>query len=176
MTEWHRAADLSAADRAAVAELSRAVYPPAEAAAWSGRSIEWAAPEWSALVRGPDGDVRSYAGALLRDAILDGRPVLVGGVGGVKTYPAARGRGLAAAVVGRAVAFFREAGADFALLVCETDLIPYYRRLGWAAFDGPPLVQQRGETVPFTFNRAMTFGIEEAAPAGGSLDLRGPPW
>lgn len=176
MTEWHRVADLSAADRAAVAELSRAVYPPAEAAAWPGRSIEWAAPEWCALVRGPDGAILSHAGAIVRDATHDGRPIRAGGVGGVKTHPAARGRGLAAAAVARAVAFFRGAGADFALLVCETDLVPYYRRLGWAEFDGTPLVAQRGETVPFTFNRAMTFGIDKPAPAGGSLDLRGPPW
>jgi len=60
--------------------------------------------------------------------------------------------------------------------VCGPHLITYYRRLGWREFDGRLLVQQRGETVAFTFNRIMTHGIESEAPERGTIDLLGPPW
>jgi hypothetical protein len=37
-------------------------------------------------------------------------------------------------------------------------------------------VRQRGATIPFTFNRAMTLPVHHAAPEHGTIDLRGPPW
>lgn len=169
-------AGLTDVERAEVRALALAVYPPETVAGWPGRAVEWAPADWCVLGRDTGHVLRSYAGLLIRDATLNGRPVRVGGVGGVKTHPDARGRGFAAAAVARGVDFFHEQGADFALLVCESELMPYYRRLGWAEFDGTPLVTQRGEPVAFTFNRAMTHGVGSAAPAGGRLDLCGPPW
>jgi predicted acetyltransferase len=101
----------------------------------------------------------------------------VGGIGGVKTYPAARSRGLATAAIRRAVEFLRdEVDVEFALLVCEPDLIPFYERLGWRPFPGVLLVEQHGATVPFTFNRPMTLPVRQDAPPGGTIDLLGPPW
>jgi hypothetical protein len=65
---------------------------------------------------------------------------------------------------------------EFALLVCEPDLIPFYERLGWRPFPGVLLVEQHGATVPFTFNRPMTLPVRQDAPPGGTIDLLGPPW
>ena len=172
-----RVADLTDADREALRALSLAVYPPGESAGSTGRQIEWAAAEWCVLVTDAHEGLVSYVGISLRDARYDGRSVRVGGIGGVKTHPASRRRGLAAAGIGRAVEFFREqAAVGFAVLVCRDHLVAYYRRLGWREFAGTLLVRQRGASVEFTFNRVMTCAIGRAAPEAGTIDLQGPPW
>jgi predicted acetyltransferase len=119
----------------------------------------------------------SYAGLVVRSALFDGRPVRIGGIGGVKTHPAARRQGCAARAVRRAVAYFRErADITFGLLVCEPHLIDYYGRLGWQVFGGRLLVTQHGAPVEFTLNRVMVCGVQEAGPSAGTIDLAGPPW
>jgi RimJ/RimL family protein N-acetyltransferase len=175
--ELRRVADLTPAERSAVQGLSAAVYPPEVAAAWPGRAIEWAAPEWCVVVWDDRGDALCHVGVVVREAQLNGRGVRIGGIGGVKTHPTARGRGHATAAIRRAVAFLRdEAGVDFALLVCEPDLIAFYERLGWRLFAGVLLVSQRGATVPFTFNVPMTLPVRSGGELGGTIDLSGPPW
>ena len=172
-----RVADLSDSDREALRLLSVAVYPPEEVEDWPGRRLEWSTPEWCVRVRGEDGLVASYVGLLVREAQQDGRPVLVGGIGGVKTHPAARRRGLAGRGIRRAVEFFRaQPGVAFAVLACAPHLIEYYSRLGWREFAGRLLVRQEGATVEFTFNRVMTCPVRAAAPQAGTVDLQGPPW
>lgn len=174
-TTLDRTADLSDADRAAVRTLGRAVYPPGELDDWPGLALEWATPEW--CVRVTDGGALvSYAGLYLRDATHDGRAVRVGGLGNVKTHPAARGRGHAGAAARRAAAVFAEWGVAFGLLVCEPELLAYYARFGWEPFAGRLVVRQRGTAAAFTLCPAMTLGVGAAAPAAGIIDLCGPPW
>lgn len=176
MPTLDRLADLTDADRAAVAALGAAVYPPAEHAHWPGRHLEWDTPEWCVRVHDDGGALVSFAGVYLRDGTLDGNPVRVGGVGNVKTHPAARGRGFAAAAVRHAAEFFAERGAAFGLLVCRVDLVAFYGRLGWRPFTGRLVVRQRGEATDFMLNGAMTLAVRAEAPAAGTIDLCGPPW
>ena len=172
-----RISELSEADRAEVRGLSQAVYPPEVAASWPGRLLEWANSEWCVRIWGSDGELVSYVGVLLREGTLDTRPVLMGGLGGVATHPAARRRGYAEQGLRTAVEFFRETPeVAFALLVCEQNLIPYYARLGWHEFCGELIVRQYGKPGLFTFNRVMTLKIASEAPLVGTIDLRGPPW
>jgi GNAT superfamily N-acetyltransferase len=172
-----RMAELTDAARAELMSLSRAVYPPEVAAAWPGRHLEWAAPEWGVFVRAGDGALVSFVGIVVRDALRDGVAARVGGIGGVKTHPAARRQGFAGRAIGRAVEFFREqSDVEFALLVCEPHLMGYYGRLGWQEYSGRLLVRQYGEQAEFTFNRVMTLGVRSAGPTAGTIDLCGPPW
>ena len=172
-----RFADLTEADHEGIRLLSLAVYPPEQSTDWPGRDLEWSAPEWCVRVRGGDGALASYVGVFVRDAECDGRPVRVGGVGNVKTHPAARGRGLAGLSIRRAVEFFRNRpGVEFALLVCGSSLLGYYARLGWREFGGRLLVRQRGAPAEFTLDRVMTHAVRSEGPAAGTIDLCGPPW
>jgi len=169
-------ADLTDDGRAGVAALSRAVYPPAVSAAWPGRHLEWSDHESAVLIRAADGELICYVGLVVRSALHDGRPVRIGGIGGVKTHPAARRRGCAARAIRRAVAFFHErADVGFGLLVCEPHLIGYYQRLGWQEFGGRLLVTQRGAPAEFTLNRVMVCAVQEVGPSAGTIDLLGPP-
>lgn len=171
-----RLAHLSAVDHEALRALTTAVYPPTEAADWPGRGREWAAPEWCVRLYDRDGALVSYVGVVVRDALHDGRQRTVGGIGSVKTHPAARGRGHAARAIARAVAFLHQRGVAFAVLVCQPALIPYYEHLGWRPFTGRLLVRQHGALEEFSFNRVMTRSVTAVAPETGTLDLLGPPW
>ena len=172
-----RVAEFSAADRDAVRALSEAVYPPARFAGAPVRKREWASPEWAVRLYDDDGALVSYVGICVRDGVYDGQPARIGGIGGVKTHPAARKRGLAALGLQRAAEFFRARGdVQFALLVCEARLLHYYGSLGWREFAGRLQVTQRGVPETFTFNRVMTCAASSPAPEAGDIDLLGPPW
>ena len=172
--ELRRIADLTAQEQAAVQTLSRAVYPPG--AEWPGRSIEWAAREQCILAWDATGQAVCHIGLHLCQGRWNERPVKIGGIGGVQTHPAFRGRGLASDGIGQALDFFRARDVDFGLLVCEPALIPFYERLGWQPFDGHLLVIQQHATVPFTFNRPMTIPVQLHESLMGRIDLMGPPW
>ena len=175
--ELRRVADLSVDEQAALRTLSLAVYPPEVSATWPGRAIEWAAPQWGIIGWDAEDAALCYVGVVLRDARWNDRAVRVGGIGGVKTHPASRGRGFATTAIQRALDFFREQGdVDFGLLVCEPDLVQFYDRLGWRRFPGDLFVIQRQATVPFTFNLAMTTPVRLQAPLTGTIDLMGAPW
>jgi GNAT superfamily N-acetyltransferase len=175
--ERRRVADLTAGEQAALRTLALAAYPPEVAAAWPGRAVEWAPHQWGVISWDAEGAALCYVGAVLREARWDDRAVRVGGIGGVKTHPASRGRGFATAAIQRALAFFHEPGdVDLGLLACEPGLVPFYERLGWRRFPGELLVTQRRATVPFTFNPVLTTPVRLQGPLTGAIDLLGPPW
>jgi len=175
--EVHRLVDLTPGEQSALRTLSLAVYPPDPASTWPGRAIEWAPPQWSVVGWDAEGFALCHVGAILREARWNERAVKVGGIGGVKTHPATRGRGFATTAIQRALNFFHEQGdVDFCLLVCEPGLVPFYERLCWRGFPGDLLVTQRQATVPFTFNLPMTTPIRLRESLGGTIDLLGPPW
>lgn len=175
--ELRRIADVKEPEQAGLRTLSLAVYPPEIASAWPGRTIEWAAHQWSVIGWDAEGDAHCYVGIVLREARWNDRAVRVGGIGGVKTHPTSRRRGFATTAIQRALDFFHEQGdVDFGLLVCEPDQVPFYHRLGWRKFPGDLLVAQHRATVPFTFNLPMTTPVRLNEHLAGTIDLLGPPW
>ena len=156
--------------------MKEAVYPPAEYADSPVRKREWLSPGWAVMATAEDGAIASYTGVVVTEGLVDGTPVTIGGIGGVATHPEHRGLGLAAESIERAVALMEERGVDFALLVCDTRLIPYYGERGWRRFGGTTLVTQSGQEEVFTFNEVMVRNIGSAAPDAGTIDLLGPPW
>ncbi len=170
-------AQLNDDEAGALKALSAAVYPPKPDAAKNASPIKWARPQWSILLRDVDSQLVSYVGALTRLGLCDNQEILIGGIGGVKTHPAQRGKGYAKAGIQRATDFLRrELGVDFSLLVCRADLLTYYQRLGWSAFAGDTLVQQNGLKSIFTWNEVMVIPAGKALPSCRVLDLCGPPW
>ena len=167
---------LSTATRQRIDELSDTVYPPGSAPDWAAAPIRWAPQTIRAMIWDEDRLV-CHVGALVRSALLDGRAVPVGGIGGVMTAPARRRQGHArAALTAMRHHLIDERQVAFSLLFCAADLHPFYGQLGWKLFAGTPLVEQQNTTVEFTLNPAMVQDGTEVAPAGGLLELRGPPW
>jgi len=170
-------ADLTPADREELRALTAAVYTPEVIATLPETRVTWAPTPWSLRVRDDDGRLVSHVGMLTRDVEVDGTPTTIGGIGGVKTHPDARGRGYASAALQTAAAFFTDdLGVAFILLVCLPPTVPYYERLGWQRFHGRLLVAQPGGTIPFTTNLPMALAARAAAPLDGTINLCGYPW
>jgi aminoglycoside 2'-N-acetyltransferase I len=174
--DLHKVSELTADEQTALRTLALAVYPPNISASWPGQLVEWASAQWCIVCWGEDGQALSHVGVVLREGRANECAVKIGGVGGVKTHPDARRRGLASQAIRRALEFFKEQEADFALLVCAPELIPTYEGFGWRAYAGELLVTQRGEKSKFTFNLPMTHPIGTSNPSVGVIDLMGPPW
>jgi aminoglycoside 2'-N-acetyltransferase I len=168
---------LSDGERDALKALTAAVYPPEVLATSPGRFLQWAPAAWSVLVWTVEGQLVSHVGIVTREGTLDGMPVQIGGIGGVKTHPQAQGRGYASAALRHAAtALHTDHHAAFSLLVCQTHLLPFYGRLGWLPFSGRLIVEQPGGPIVFTINRPMVLPGLRPAPQEGVIDLRGLPW
>jgi GNAT superfamily N-acetyltransferase len=169
--------ELSSEEHDALKALTAAVYPPDVVARSPGRHLAWTAPEYSVLVSAPDGELVAHVGIVVREGFLDGAPLRIGGIGSVKTHPEARNRGYATAGLQRASTVLQsEHAAAFSLLVCQDHLVPFYGRLGWAAFPGRLFVEQPGGRTLFTVNQPMVLAGLRPAPQEGAIDLNGLPW
>jgi GNAT superfamily N-acetyltransferase len=105
-----------------------------------------------ALVNGDE--ILASAKLYRLDAILEGRPVRVAGIGAVFTTPAARGRGAARELIDRLLERAAADGAELALLFSEIGP-GYYARLGFeaiATFD-----RQLGVIEPTRYGAPMTM-------------------
>lgn len=163
-------------DRYALQTMREAVYPPDVLATAPGRHKEWEMPQYRVFVRDDAGRLVSHVGLVVRDGTLDGTAVRIGGVGGVLTHPAERGKGYASAGMARAAEWFAERDAHFGLLVCRLPLVPLCSRRGWRPFGGAMLVEQGGTVVQFTLNEVMTLPVRQPAPRDGEINLYGRPW
>lgn len=170
------AADVPPATREALRALSAAVYPPEVVATLPGIALAWARPQRSILVW-DDERLVAHVGVVVREAVLDGQNIHIGGIGGVMTHPTAQGKGYASAAMRRAEGFFTSDPAiAFALLCCPPSRVSFYERLGWRGFSGRLLVEQPGGAIEFTVNAVLVRAVHHPAPSVGTLDLCGLPW
>lgn len=162
--------DLSEEERKHIGEWLWHTFGSPEAAEY-----EWATPDWHVLVR-VDGELVSHVEVVERVGTVDGRPVKLGGIGGVVARPQWRGRGLASLAMEKATAFMRDAlGVEFGLLVCGEDMVAFYRRLGWEVVEGPMMCDQPGGKVTF-IGVTMVLPVADKAWPEGTIDLCGLPW
>jgi len=174
--EMMSAADVPPAMRGALRALSAAVYPPEVVATLPGRDLAWARQQQSILVW-EDGRLVAHVGLVVREVVLDGQGMRIGGIGGVMTHPAAQRQGYASAMLRRAAdCFASDPAIAFALLCCPPQRVSFYERLGWRRFGGTLLVAQPSGTVEFAVNAVLVRAVHRPAPQSGTLDLCGLPW
>ncbi|MFC4140542.1 MULTISPECIES: GNAT family N-acetyltransferase [unclassified Microbacterium] len=131
--------------------------------------------------------VLAYSGAALvghvgyqpRTISVGGSAVVIGGVGGVLTAPAARGLGLGARML-HAAQQSMSTEVEFGYLGCREEVVPFYKSAGWrrmsvrerslSRLDGAPVVT---ETDPILIRSA---GRPDHDWPAGDIDLLGPPW
>jgi aminoglycoside 2'-N-acetyltransferase I len=135
----------------------------------------WSDVDWHVLLR-VNGQLVSHVEIVERMGTVDGRPVKLGGIGGVVTLPEWRGRGLATSTLERAATFMRDdLRVAFGLLICGRDMIPFYGRLGWQVVEGPLMFDQPGGKVVFDDATMVLPCVENEWPEG-MIDLCGLPW
>lgn len=160
--------ELVGADRQAVEALGALVFDEEDGLAWS--DIDWHVLIW-------DGEILvSHVEIIERMGSAGGETVRLGGIGGVATHPAWRGRGLASLALRIAELWLREVvKADFGLLICGEARIPFYRRLGWQVVQGPLCFDQPTGKITFDDVTMVLPCLRRDWPAG-AIDLCGLPW
>lgn len=118
----------------------------------------------------------SHAAVLTHHARANGKPALIGGIGGVVTVPSARRRGYAGLLLRRATEFLRdEWNVDFALLFCIDRMLAYYERHGWQKVGCQVLIEQPTGRLPCPFH-VMTMPFTSEFTTLEALDLGSESW
>ena len=137
--------------------------------------MEWSTNHWHVLVK-VDGRYVSQVGIVERTGTVNGQPIKLGGIGGVGTLLEWRRRGLAQQAMERAAQFLRdELDVEFGLLICDQHMLPYYRKLGWQAVEGPLTFDQPQGKVTFP-DVTMVLPCTKKDWPPGVIDLCGLPW
>jgi aminoglycoside 2'-N-acetyltransferase I len=167
--EIKRAGELTEGERAYIGDWLRQQFSE------ESHDYTWSDVDWHVLLR-VNGQLVSHVEIVERTGTVDGRPVKLGGIGGVVTLPEWRRRGLATAVLERAAAFMRdELKVAFGLLICSQDMMPFYRKLSWQVVEGPLVFDQPGGKVTLT-GVAMVLSCVGKKWPQGMIDLCGLPW
>jgi predicted N-acetyltransferase YhbS len=155
-------------ERAQIYDISVAAFPPDD--------IEWSDhDDWHVLVW-EGTEIVTHVEIVERTAMVGGRAVRLGGIGGVVTRPAWRKKGLAETAMQAARDFLHDPlGVAFGLLVCGEELIPYYSRLGWQLLGIPMWIEQSRGRISFP-GPIMVLPVCEQDWPEGEIDLKGKPW
>ena len=158
------------------APLYEAVWPPEARATQPWANVVFARAELRVLVEDENQGLVCHVGIYRREATWNGRPVRIGGIGGVMTHEGCRRRGFASVALNAAVQTLKdERATDFALLFCEPDNAAFYRNRGWKPFTGEVFAEQPGGRTSFDVLMPMVFYLKRA-PFEGIIDLCGLPW
>jgi len=166
-----RSSELTAAEREELGTVGGLAF----AGQSGGEEYTWASSQWQ-VIGSLEGKVVSSVGIVVRDALVDGLPVRLGGIGGVATHPEWQKRGLASQLMVRANAYMRdELKVDFGLLGCGEHRKHFYGSLGWQVVKGPLMVDQPSGKVELKAVTMVLPCLKQDWPEG-IIDLCGLPW
>ena len=137
--------------------------------------LVWSEVDWYIWLR-EDGVMVSILEIITRTVTVDEQPLLVGGIGGVGTDPAWRGRGLASQCMCSAIDFIHSTiEADYGLLICDQHLVSFYSVLGWEVINDPVYFDQPSGKWK---NNALTlvYALTRRPWPKGKVDMNGLPW
>jgi predicted GNAT family N-acyltransferase len=118
----------------------------------------------------------SHAGILQHVVTVEGQSILVAGMGGVVTVPAARGHGYARQLVQEAMRFAEhEWKVEAGLLFCRPQMVPFYESLGWQAVESLVMIDQAGGKIVSPL-QVMVLPFGKRAWPAGIVELQSRPW
>ena len=122
------------------------------------------------------GTAVTQAGAYLHTVTHNGSELRLGGLNGVITIPEARGKGYGNRVVSGAEQHIRvEMDADFGMLFCHPELVPFYEPRGWEIIDGP-VTNDQPDGPRLTPHIVMVLPFKDATWSDGPFNLSSYPW
>ena len=139
------------------------------------RETHWATPDWSYL--GSDGrKLACYYNLLEREVRFDDQPVKIVGLNNLITAPAYKRRGLASQLLTNTQGeWFSSTGANYALLLCASALLPFYQRLGWQRVSSEVRFTQPERACVWSAE-CMVLSPKQISIAPTVIDLCGQPW
>jgi nodulation protein A len=142
----------------------------------------WGArPEFRLWYEIPNGTVVAHLDFERRTIDVDGREVLIAGVGEVSTDPDWQGHGLGRRLMTDFQAILQtETPVDFGYLNCLEHVVGFYTAVGWHRMDQPSRRLHPDTGEPTTWNGiSMILPVRrslEEWPRTGIVDLRGMSW
>ena len=107
-----------------------------------GEQLQWREKSRNLGLRDGDGDLLGLAGLVLADLRAGRTALQVAGLGGVIVTRAARGRGLARALIERLLEIAPELGAERAMLFCLPVNVGLYAKFGFRLIEAPVTARQ----------------------------------
>ena len=136
---------------------------------------QWASAEWYAEAR-IEGRLAGALEIVTREVKAGVEPARVAGIGGVKTKPEFRLRGVASAMLSAAARLMGDRlDVEFGLLICQRRVAPVYEKAGWIRVSGPTTFLQPSGMVTYP-NDTMVLKLGARTWPDGPIDLCGNPW
>jgi GNAT superfamily N-acetyltransferase len=122
------------------------------------------------------GQLVSHAAILQHPISVNGQTILVAGLGGVVTVPAAQRKGFARRLVEHAMKHAEiEWKMEAGLLFCRTRMIHYYAAMGWQLVESPVWIDQTGGKIASPLPvMVLPFGGFDWP--SGTIELESLPW
>lgn len=118
----------------------------------------------------------SHAAILQHAVSVNGKSVLVAGLGGVLTVPQAQRRGFARQLVEHAMKYAEsEWQVEAGLLFCRRRMIHYYAALNWQLIDWPVMIDQPDGKVASPLP-VMVLPFRGFRWPAGTIELNSLPW
>jgi hypothetical protein len=137
--------------------------------------FQWAGPDWYVLALSDD-KLSGRVAIVERKVSVNGGLIEIAGISGVITATECRGQGVGNTMLRSAAEFIQtQLKINYGLLLCRSQVAPFYEQLGWKIIDGPTTFDQpSGKTV---FPRlTMVLELDEKPWPDGPVDLCGLPW
>lgn len=154
--------------------------PREELEAWDHEQFgqipyEWTSAEWYAEAR-IDGQLAGALEIVTREVRAGVEIARVAGIGGVKTRPEFRLRGVASAMLSAAAQLMRDRlDVEFGLLICQHRVAPVYQKAGWTQVSGPTTFSQPSGTITYPYD-TMILKLRNREWPCGPINLCGNPW
>ncbi len=137
--------------------------------------FQWADPDWYVLALS-DSKLIGRVGIIERKVSVNGCLLEIAGISGVVTGEKWRGAGVASEMLKAAAAFIgNQLKINYCLLLCRSEVAPFYAKLGWKIIDGPTTFDQPSGKAVFPRLTMILEGGEKPWPKG-PVDLCGLPW
>jgi predicted GNAT family N-acyltransferase len=142
----------------------------------AGEALHWRAKTHHVGVRDDTDRLVALAGLVLAEVRVAGASLDVVGLGGVIVTRAARGRGLARAVIERALQVARELPAERAMLFCTEENVGLYSRFAFELIGEPVFARQPSGVIEMPMCAMWRPLTSTAAWPEGRVELPGEPF
>jgi aminoglycoside 2'-N-acetyltransferase I len=123
-----------------------------------------------------EGKIVSNVGLITREVLVNGEPIMIGGIGGVMTRPDRQYRGYAAKLLEEAREFMlADPIYQFGMLFCEPKRAHFYSKAGYVTKTNPVFVRRDGKRKAFP-DHFMVLELRGEPFPKGDVDCMGLPW
>jgi predicted acetyltransferase len=137
--------------------------------------FQWANPDWY-VVALSDSTLIGRLGIVERKVSINGYLLKIAGISRVITDDQWRGSGVAIDMLKSATEFIHnQLKVNYCLLLCRSQVAPFYAKLGWGIIDGPTTFDQPSGKAVFP-RLTMILECGKKPWPKGTIDLCGLPW